>query len=563
MNRMDIIFRSTLWLGCIIALFVGQIVHADFTIGTPMNVGAAVNSSANDVTPGVSTDGLCLYFSSDRGGGYGSVDIWMTQRPTPQSPWEAPTNLGPSVNSSALETAPSLSADGLSMFFSDGIRGMNVPPRVGGQGGADLWMTTRVNLSAPWEVPINLGPVVNSQYWEGEPALSSDGLSLYFASDRPGGYGGLDIYMSTRPTKSDAWGTPVNLGPIINGSGFEAGPSISADGRAVFFCRMAGSDDYDLWMTTRRTPASEWEPVVHLGPGINTSGYMAHDWGPEISSDALTLYFSAKRAGGAGGYDLWQAPIIPVGILDSNGNGSVDIGDLVRLIEAWGQDQPLLDIAPAPFGDGTIDREDLEWLMAHWGQPVDDPTLLGHWPLDETAGLVAYDLVGGNNATIIGLPQWRPQDGSIDGALELNGKTFVTAKSALNPATGPFSVLAWVKGGAPGQTVVSQAGGANWLMADAVHGALMTELSKTAQPGNAPSSQMVITDGNWHRIAFTWDGANRRLYVDSVLAAEDVQESLAASSGNLVLGASKNMAPATFWSGLIDDVRIYERAVMP
>jgi len=91
----------------------------------------------------------------------------------------------------------------------------------------------------------------------------------------------------------------------------------------------------------------------------------------------------------------------------------------------------------------------------------------------------------------------------------------------------------------------------------------MTELSRTGQTGGGLSSQIVITDGNWHRIAFTWDGANRRLYVDSVLVAEDAQESLAASSGNLILGASKNMAPGSFWSGLIDDVRIYNRAVMP
>ena len=76
-------------------------------------------------------------------------------------------------------------------------------------------------------------------------------------------------------------------------------------------------------------------------------------------------------------------------------------------------------------------------------------------------------------------------------------------------------------------------------------------------------SQTIIADDTWHRIAFTWDGTNRRLYVDSVLVAEDTQDSLAASSGNVILGAAKDMAPGTFWSGLIDDVRIYNRAVKP
>ena len=76
-------------------------------------------------------------------------------------------------------------------------------------------------------------------------------------------------------------------------------------------------------------------------------------------------------------------------------------------------------------------------------------------------------------------------------------------------------------------------------------------------------SDTVLTDANGHRIAFTWDGAHRRLYVDGVLAAEDTQDSLAPSSGNVIIGAAKTMAPGSFWKGLIDDVRIYNRAVKP
>jgi hypothetical protein len=221
-----------------------------------------------------------------------------------------------------------------------------------------------------------------------------------------------------------------------------------------------------------------------------------------------------------------------------------------------------VDIGPMPWGDGKVDDKDLEVLMSYWGQEVDDPTLVGHWPLDEADGIMAHDRAGGNDGMLIGLPQWRPQGGTIGGALELNGKTFLAAKSAVNPAKNPFSIAAWIKGGAPDQTIVSQQGAANWLLADA-QGALATELSKGGQTSAGLSSQAVITDGNWHRIAFTWDGTNRRLYLDGVLAAEDTQEGLADSSGQLILGAGKNMAPGTFWSGLIDDVRIYSRAVKP
>jgi hypothetical protein len=111
--------------------------------------------------------------------------------------------------------------------------------------------------------------------------------------------------------------------------------------------------------------------------------------------------------------------------------------------------------------------------------------------------------------------------------------------------------------------ILSQQEGTNWLMADLATGTLRTELAPTGRTATALTSEAVITDGNWHRIAFTWDGANRRLYVDDVLVAEDTRDSLPSSTGKLVFGAGKNMAPGTFWTGLIDEVRIYNRAVRP
>jgi hypothetical protein len=134
----------------------------------------------------------------------------------------------------------------------------------------------------------------------------------------------------------------------------------------------------------------------------------------------------------------------------------------------------------------------------------------------------------------------------------------------LNPADGPFSVLAWVKGGAPGQVVISQQAGINWLMTDA-EGKLMTELRYTR--GRTPQwpllSQMVITDGEWHRVGFVWDGVYRALYVDDTLVAEDAQPGLSGSLGGLHIGCGSDLAAGTFWSGMIDDVRIYSRAMRP
>jgi hypothetical protein len=291
---------------------------------------------------------------------------------------------------------------------------------------------------------------------------------------------------------------------------------------------------------------------------VNTS---ASETGPALSADGSTLYFGSDRPGSFGSWDIWQVSITPV--VDFNADQIVDITDLLRLIESWGQNDPSVDIGPTPLGDGVVDAADLEVLMSHWGQEVQDGTLLAHWALDETDGFVAYDDAGGHDATVIGLPAWHPAGGVVDGALEFDGATFVPADFVLDPTDGPFSALAWVKGGAPGQAIISQQGGANWLMADSLDGSLMTDLSAGARSPVSLSSQTVIVDGNWHRVAFAWDGANRRLYVDDVLVAEDAQVALGSSFGKVLMGCGADMVPETFWSGLIDDVRIYNRAVKP
>ena len=247
---------------------------------------------------------------------------------------------------------------------------------------------------------------------------------------------------------------------------------------------------------------------------------------------------------------------------DFNADGVVDIQDLLRVIRSWGRDDLLADAAPA-LGDGVVDVLDLEFLMGYWGQEIDDPTLIAHWALDETEGMVAYDSAGVNDGAITGVPAWQIDGGQVNGALEFDGATLVTAAAALSPSDGPFSVLAWVKGGAAGQVVLSQVGGANWLGVDPIAGTLMTELTAPGRSGKPLVSSAMIADGDWHRVGFAWDGSTRRLYVDDVLAAEDAQDELASGFGGLNLGCGEDMAPGTYWTGLIDDVRIYNRVVKP
>ncbi|MFC1603950.1 kelch repeat-containing protein [Planctomycetota bacterium] len=253
-------------------------------------------------------------------------------------------------------------------------------------------------------------------------------------------------------------------------------------------------------------------------------------------------------------------PIPPI-VVDFNGDGIVDSLDMCIVVDHWGEDYPLCDIAPTPFGDGIVDVQDLILLSEHLFEEVFDPALVAHWALNETEGMFATDSAGDNDAVVLGGAAWQPDSGQIGGALQLNGvDSFAIADAVLNPADGPFSVLAWINGGAPGQVVVSQQNAANWLTTDA-EGNLMTELKSSDQLAGPLFSETVITDGQWHRIGLVWDGSNRTLYVDGVVVADDTPLGLEGSQMGLYIGTGKAMETVTYFSGLIDDIRIYNRIV--
>jgi hypothetical protein len=250
-------------------------------------------------------------------------------------------------------------------------------------------------------------------------------------------------------------------------------------------------------------------------------------------------------------------------IVDFNGDGAVDATDMLIFTDNVYSHHTLCDIAPLPAGDGYVDGKDLIVLAEHL-EPG-DPTLIAHWPFDEVEGDVAYDRAGDSDGAVTGTCTWQPAGGCVDGALAFDGTTSLVAEGVLNPSDGPFSVLAWIRGGAPSQVIVSQANGANWLMVDGVTGTLATDL--TPPTGRFPVqplvSDTVLTDDTWHRIGFTWDGAVRALYVDDVVVAADTQDSLAGCPGDLIIGCGADQSAGTFFTGLIDDVRIYNRAVEP
>ena len=251
-------------------------------------------------------------------------------------------------------------------------------------------------------------------------------------------------------------------------------------------------------------------------------------------------------------------------VVDFNGDGSVDGKDLLIMTTHWGEAYPFCDISPAPFGDGVVDLQDVIVLAEYIGEEVNAPTLIAHWALDETEGTIAQDTASTCDGAVIGAPVWHPDAGRVDGALELDGSTFVATDHVLNPADGSFSVLAWIQTDVPGQVIISQADGANWLYTDSMDGSLMTELKGTGRDSCTLCSETIVADGNWHRIALACDGEVRSLYVDDLLAAQDTQAGgPTGCAGGLNIGCDKDMIPGSYFTGLIDDVRIYNRAVRP
>jgi hypothetical protein len=193
-----------------------------------------------------------------------------------------------------------------------------------------------------------------------------------------------------------------------------------------------------------------------------------------------------------------------------------------------------------------------------------DPRLAAYWKLDETEGDIAHDSVGEYDGQLYGDPVWQPTDGMINGALLLDGiDDFVGTYSVPVESDGQMSVFVWIKGGAPGQVIVSEFRSVSWLMADASQGYLKTDLKETGDTAQSLVSEVTITDGQWHRVGLTWDGTNRILYIDNIAVASDKQQSLERATMELNIGCGPYETPGTFWSGLIDDVRIYNRTVTP
>ncbi len=306
---------------------------------------------------------------------------------------------------------------------------------------------------------------------------------------------------------------------------------------------------------------SDKPPPIHKpSDSVDTPNYLDYDYGTQVTRGAVGFLAAQAR--------LALVQVLP----DFDADGFVDLRDFARLAQHWRWNQSPFDISPAPKGKSAVNFADLNGLSYYWRNRWSnwwpDFGLLARWRFEEAQGAVAYDSGARHKDAILhGSPVWRQVGGGIAGALQFDGKDdYASTAFVWDPSNaGPngYSVFAWVKGGTPGQVILSQAGGANWLVAAAPEGALMTELRQAGSASKPLKSSIRITDGVWHHVGFIRDGANRRLYVDGLEVARDTQTSLAGSTGGLYIGVGANRATGTFWSGWIGDLRLHDRAVLP
>jgi hypothetical protein len=238
---------------------------------------AGVNSTAMDGCPFPTRDGRRLFIASTRPGGFGGIDIWVAERPNQHAPWGVPVNLGPQINSADNDFCPSPQPRQQFMFVSN---------RAGGCGGADIYLT-RFDHRNGWRPPANLGCAVNSAADEAGPVRAKH--ALYFSSTRTGN---SDIYAS--PARG-SWIGPPHAVAELNSPFDDSRPFVRPDGNEIVIDsnRPGGLGLTDVWGADRRHPSDPWSTPVNLGPAVNSP---AAETRPSLSTDGTTLYFGSTRA---------------------------------------------------------------------------------------------------------------------------------------------------------------------------------------------------------------------------------------------------------------------------
>jgi outer membrane protein OmpA-like peptidoglycan-associated protein len=229
-----------------------------------------------------------------------SKETFMNSRRQSNQQFDAGAALPEPFNENPNEGGPTLTIDNKHLFYT-------VTKIVGGKANADIYTTDCVN--GEWTPIRPIGERVNDpEFWDSQPTISADGKTLFFASNRPGGQGGIDIWMTQLGTDGQ-WGVPTNLGSTINTAEDEKSPFMHSDSKTLYFSSKGhpGIGGYDIFFA-RQDEKGGWVNPVNIGIPINTQN---DDLGFFVSSDGLTAFFNTNNSlpGAVGGYDVYQFPL--------------------------------------------------------------------------------------------------------------------------------------------------------------------------------------------------------------------------------------------------------------
>lgn len=256
----------------------------------PENLGSAVNSEYSEYWPSLSVDEKILMFTVMLPGGSASGEAFYLHEDffysiRSEGSWRPRVNAGAPLNTPDNEGAQSMTADGTTLWFT-------ACNRRDGQGMCDLYISKLEN--GQWSVPLNPGAPLNTRYSEKHPAVTADGRRLYFTSNRPGGSGSYDIWMSEKT--GEEWSAPVNLGDSVNTPGLEQSPFIHPDQQSLYFSSNGwpGMGQGDLYLS-RLDRSCGWSEPENLGYPINTH----HDEiGLSVNASGNRAYFASDRGEG-------------------------------------------------------------------------------------------------------------------------------------------------------------------------------------------------------------------------------------------------------------------------
>jgi outer membrane protein OmpA-like peptidoglycan-associated protein len=262
------------------------------------NVGNVINTTYPDFAPVISADESVLIFTSRREGSTGgemdekgdyNEDIYISEKVNGQ--WSAPKNIGTNINTAGHDASVGLSADGKELFTYDG------------DGRGDI-KYCKLKRDSSWSKPFLMSGNINTKSGETSICISPDGKTVFFTSDREGGHGGFDLYMSHIDKKGE-WQKAVNLGTTINTAEDEEGPFMDLDGKTLYFSSQAhkGMGGYDIFKSVYDSTKSKWSEPENIGYPINTAD---DDIYFVLSGDGKHGYYASVREDGYGEKDIYM-----------------------------------------------------------------------------------------------------------------------------------------------------------------------------------------------------------------------------------------------------------------